>query len=426
MMTPEARGRPELFGFEFKEVTSTQMTMNCHDFLIIADDFSGACEVSLPWSDQGFLTQVSLGPTSDLPCNAHGVIAIDTNSRYLKPEDAYRRIQELTQELPDSTMIFKKIDSLWRGNLNAELRALIDAGYQLIIAGALPHLERSVKNGRPLVSGRPLSSTDAWQVEAQSAPETVTDLLSDIDTATTALSATEPFQDQLSIALNSTSAIIVDCSTEDDLFIIADAWLTLSSTYPQRDQRSILVGTGALNAALVSNLGDRAKQPQDITQKPSVLPGESTPYILGVVGSASGSSGQQLENAQKAGIPCAETINELPAPKRGAPVILRATRSETNPTTVLQQLKNQATAFLSEHPRTDLFLTGGETARVVLDELGVTSLAPVKQLEPGVVICSTPDGRLIGTKPGSFGNPDILTTALTTLRELRASLSQEQ
>lgn len=401
------------------------MAKKHQEFLILADDFSGSCEVSLPWSDHGFPTRISLGSAPGSPSGASRVTVMDTDSRYLEPADAHRRIQKLVQGLPQGTMIFKKIDSLWRGNLNAELGALTDAGYRLIIAGALPHMERSVKNGRPLVAGRPLSSTDAWQVEAAKAPETVTELLGDLDTATASLSDGKPLQDQLAAAANSASALIVDCATEDDLLGIADAWLTLRTTNPQQFQRSILVGTGALNTQLVSTLSRRSAPPQGMTLQAPAPPGGPARCILGVIGSASSPSGQQLELARKAGIPCSETINELPSPTPGAPVILRATRSGTDPTAVLRQLRKQATGFLAKHPGADLFLTGGETARAVLDDLGVTSLAPLKQLEPGVVICQAPDGRLIGTKPGSFGSPSILTTALTTLRELRAPLSQE-
>ncbi|MFT3876851.1 MAG: nucleotide-binding domain containing protein [Propioniciclava sp.] len=59
-------------------------------------------------------------------------------------------------------------------------------------------------------------------------------------------------------------------------------------------------------------------------------------------------------------------------------------------------------------PTADLILTGGETARAVLTALGVRSLRVVAEAEPGAVVSRTDGGRLIGTRPGSFGGPDSL------------------
>ncbi|MFG1954889.1 nucleotide-binding domain containing protein [Micromonospora sp. NPDC048830] len=55
-----------------------------------------------------------------------------------------------------------------------------------------------------------------------------------------------------------------------------------------------------------------------------------------------------------------------------------------------------------------LVLTGGETARAVLDRLGVARLRPVTARE-GAVLSRTETGRLVVTRPGSFGGPASLT-----------------
>ncbi|WP_344319552.1 nucleotide-binding domain containing protein [Streptomyces yatensis] len=64
----------------------------------------------------------------------------------------------------------------------------------------------------------------------------------------------------------------------------------------------------------------------------------------------------------------------------------------------------------------DLVLTGGETARRVLDALAVTELDPVGQVHHGAVHLSTPDGRSVVTRPGSFGDPDSLRQIVQALR----------
>ncbi|WAP54342.1 four-carbon acid sugar kinase family protein [Streptomyces sp. S465] len=72
---------------------------------------------------------------------------------------------------------------------------------------------------------------------------------------------------------------------------------------------------------------------------------------------------------------------------------------------------------VAAHPgAVDLVLTGGETARRVLDALAVTELAPVGQVHHGAVHLSTPDGRSVVTRPGSFGYPDSLRHIVRALR----------
>ncbi|MFD0477229.1 nucleotide-binding domain containing protein [Nonomuraea thailandensis] len=55
-----------------------------------------------------------------------------------------------------------------------------------------------------------------------------------------------------------------------------------------------------------------------------------------------------------------------------------------------------------------MVLTGGETARRVLDTLQVRELTPVGQIHHGAVHCHTPQGRSVVTRPGSFGDRDSL------------------
>jgi 4-hydroxythreonine-4-phosphate dehydrogenase len=71
----------------------------------------------------------------------------------------------------------------------------------------------------------------------------------------------------------------------------------------------------------------------------------------------------------------------------------------------------------------DLILTGGETAREVLDALGVRSLTPVVSVQHGAVVSLSDDGRLVGTKPGSFGDSDALVQLYSAIKDLRSSNS---
>ncbi len=68
-----------------------------------------------------------------------------------------------------------------------------------------------------------------------------------------------------------------------------------------------------------------------------------------------------------------------------------------------------------------LVVTGGETARLVLQTWGVTGLRLVKELEPGLPFSVTENWsrRLpVITKAGDFGNPQTLQHCRQFLRDL--------
>jgi 4-hydroxythreonine-4-phosphate dehydrogenase len=61
-----------------------------------------------------------------------------------------------------------------------------------------------------------------------------------------------------------------------------------------------------------------------------------------------------------------------------------------------------------------LVLTGGQTARAVLDALRGTHLEPLAVAQ-GAVTSRTDEGRLVITRPGSFGTPSSLAELTATL-----------
>jgi len=102
---------------------------------MIADDLTGRNDCALQWFRRGF--DVRLPELSALDgelASAGGrdsggkaqLIAVDTDSRYLSPAEAYRRVAGLVDRLKraDIDVWYKKIDSTLRGNLDAELAAM--------------------------------------------------------------------------------------------------------------------------------------------------------------------------------------------------------------------------------------------------------------------------------------------------------------
>jgi uncharacterized protein YgbK (DUF1537 family) len=264
--------------------------------LVVADDLSGAVEVASVLGAR----RIALG-------HADGDV-IDLDTRGLPPDEAAQRIRALRGRIT-----FKKIDSLLRGNVQAEIEALSG---EVIVAPALPVEGRTVRDGVLHVHG-----------VRQSTP---------------------PIE-------------LLDAETDEDLDAIVAA----------APETATLVGSAGLAAALGRRLG--------VTPLPRPTP-RDTPLLVGVGTRAADEQVKRLRDVE----------------------VIRGTAEEV--------ARRVAAA-----PRSDLVLTGGETARRTLDALGVTTLEAVAQIHYGAVQCRTPDGRHVTIRPGSFGGPDSLVEIVACL-----------
>ena len=116
---------------------------------LIADDLTGALDsaaeltglcgpVPLRWADGGKVT---------------GSLAMDTGTREASRDAAIDRVREVAPALRGADIAFKKIDSLLRGHVAAELAACMAAGgwQHVVLAPAFPAQGRITQGGRVLV-----------------------------------------------------------------------------------------------------------------------------------------------------------------------------------------------------------------------------------------------------------------------------------
>lgn len=114
------------------------------------------------------------------------VLVIDTDSRSCSADEAMSRVSHLAEQCRAMPVewIFKKVDSVLRGHVVAELASLLDAfGQQrALLIPANPALGRTIRNGRYFVDGRPLHETDfANDPEYPAQTSDVVDLLAGRD-----------------------------------------------------------------------------------------------------------------------------------------------------------------------------------------------------------------------------------------------------
>ncbi|BDH44568.1 hypothetical protein TUM12370_06120 [Salmonella enterica subsp. enterica serovar Choleraesuis] len=128
---------------------------------IIADDLTGANATAALLSTRGFTTLTCLD-SSDNKFDAYDVVSFSTDSRSIPPAEAYARVGKYLDIIdPANTLISKRIDSTLRGNLGAEVDAVIDRFPYLmaVVVPVYPSSGRICVGGSLLVDGIPLQNT---------------------------------------------------------------------------------------------------------------------------------------------------------------------------------------------------------------------------------------------------------------------------
>ncbi len=363
-------------------------------------------------------------------------------------------------------MLFKKIDSLWRGNVGAEVAALTDLGCHVLVAGALPQLRRTVVDGRPYADGVPLAGTGLWHAESASPPSRVADVLAQSSAQALDLAAVRSpdLAERLRQLFSGDDAVTVvaDGETEADLEAVVDALAQLE--YSAGGRGIVLVGTGGIAAVLAQTLRPGARAGASIgipvparnaqtsaegSGASQLTEGRAARPVLAVVGSASGAARRQLRELQAGGFVLVGlspeelrqpgTAAKLHGPggpgRRRAGGPDRRCRDGGSPRSRRDRQEPGALRFQSPGPAVarrhrraaadvvlpDLILTGGETAREVLERLGIRALEPLGAEQHGAVVSLADDGRLVGTKPGSFGDDLALLQLYHSIQSRRAS-----
>ena len=130
--------------------------------IIISDDLTGANDTAAQFSKYGLksITTWNSGEINAL-LKCYDVIAINTESRHINIEIAYRLLLNISKDVNnfcDTSIIYKKVDSTLRGNIGTELKGLYDVIRPDIIvyAPAFPKQGRTTIKGIQLVYGIPI------------------------------------------------------------------------------------------------------------------------------------------------------------------------------------------------------------------------------------------------------------------------------
>lgn len=140
------------------------MDKNAKSMIVIADDLTGANDTGVQFARRRLQTEVLLegSPLELSPGTA--IVVVDTNSRAIASEQAYRKVQEVAEQAHAAGFrhYYKKLDSTLRGNVGIELKAILDIGIHdfAFVMPAFPKTGRTTIGGQHLLQGIPLSATE--------------------------------------------------------------------------------------------------------------------------------------------------------------------------------------------------------------------------------------------------------------------------
>lgn len=416
--------------------------------LVIADDFTGALDTGVQFSQKGIPTQVLIYKDkgwSKAESNVQALV-VDTQSRHLDAEEAYRRVFDVCTQAKEMGVryFYKKTDSTLRGNIGAELSALMDACNikSLPFIPAYPEAGRTTKDGYQFVDGVPLDKTvfahdplnpieDAYipNIIRKQSQKTVYSIgVSDIDNA--------------SLLNDNQGIIVVDTVDEEDMVQISQSLIKqqgitgvagcagFAPYIPQlfsikTDTQSrkkhllkkpILVVCGSVNAMSLS----QAKYAEKMGIKSRIL---SPNDLIDSSYLDSLDYQDQVETAQKTLIEDGCYILKTADDKDDIIPIMEETKECTGEDiykTITTSVGSMVRDIMKGVEVGTLIIFGGDTALGIMQQLNSTAILPQHEVLPGIPISIMESdiysGALI-TKAGGFGKEATLMEIIKYIEE---------
>lgn len=429
---------------------------------VIADDLTGANDTGVQFARQGARTIVPLDWHDLTSLGRHAdVLVLCTNSRGLPAGVAAQRAKLAAQALRKARVpaIYKKIDSTFRGNVGAELDAILDI-YPVcitLLTPSFPPAGRAVINGTLTVDGTPVHRTSIGRDPVAPVRQ------SHLPTLLRAQSRRSIHHLPLEILRGrwpraarmirtwqptDGGVVVADAATPTDLRrlarLIAEEGLlgvaagsaglaaALSAVLPwgcrairrlSPVERPILLVVGSPNPTSIAQVADFGRR-----RSAAVICGEIREVLAGperfrreverVLGKASG----EILVGRDTVITLAQTSDSR---RRGRPARgqQRAALSPNASATLSEFLGRSARDLLRRARLGALVLCGGDIAVATCRSLRADGIILGGEVQAGV-----PWGRLVGgeypnlpvvTKAGGFGAPDVFRAAIRFLRHPR-------
>jgi uncharacterized protein YgbK (DUF1537 family) len=417
--------------------------------LVVADDMTGGGDTGAQFAKKGLRTLlVTPGIFAGRPADylKWDVLVVNTHSRAMGAAQARQAVAAILQrlDLKRFGVIYKKIDSTFRGNIGAEVDAILETSGLPVgfLTPAFPEMGRTVKDGILMVKGTPVAETEASRDPACPVQDSnLVNLLRrqssggiDLVDHRNVASALGSLREAVYRKQQAGAKILIfDGLERTDLEAIAEVGFGLQPL-------PLFIGSAGLAEAVASRFAEKTGP---TPAAPSAT--RSAAHALVVCGSASAVARRQLARmSQDTNFPCIEIRSSfaLQAPpdraaeegtirrtacdalRRGS-VILSVSPERTAASGVDDRRAAHAIAAalggiaayalagsgVAPHD-VALILTGGDTAMAVLAPLGIEGIEIGGELLEGIMAGRVKGGRFsdtqVVTKAGAFGQDDAL------------------
>lgn len=414
---------------------------------IIGDDLSGSNDTAVYFSKYGFSSCVINYPEGfQLESGFCEVLAISTNTRDSTPQEASEVAREVSKYLIHNGIdnIYKKIDSTFRGNIGAEVEAIM-ASMQIplaIICPTFPNLKRTVSDGYLYIEGILLEDTPFAQDPGCPVSEShLPDLLSrqtSFNVKSLSLNTVRQGTRAVTEALaefvkQGNCMVVADAITNNDLEILVSV---------NRDQLPpvLFCGSAGMSSVMLSS--------SKVFTKPKAPP------VLVIVGSVHPHNRKMMDAAVKAQVAGEIFIDpdrlndsdEVVMIQRdvermlqeGKNIILhtyqcaderKASRDRMKhhqyeereiPVRISKGLQDYATELLKQHLFSGIIVTGGSTALHILRGIEGAGVKMIEEMEVGLPYGTVIGGPLNGlgiiTKAGGFGTEGAFIEGIAYLK----------
>ncbi len=363
----------------------------------------------------------------DKPPVSSAVWVYDAETRHKTPEEAYRIVANAVSWAwkNGATHIYKKTDSALRGNVGAELQALLDASVEdnLIFAPAYPQTGRTTRGGIQYINRVPVAESefgmDPFEPVRHSS---VADIIHDTSSVPVVSSACGLDGD----ALSRGSIIAADAEKEEDLDLIAE--------YCGEKDLRIFAGCAGFARSLAKAFkveGSVFAQP-DVKLPVMVICGSRNPVSAGQMKAAESAGFARvgfdeeslLDNTYYHSARMAEDTSRWAEMFRESEMLILDVNSVktkdgcSDRNVVARNLAGAARELIDNIEIGTLFCTGGDSLVALIQELQVSSMDLVKELQPGVVLSRfvyRDRSYDIISKAGGFGESDLLLKIMGTV-----------
>lgn len=416
--------------------------------IILADDLTGASDTGVQYRKNGFhtivKTEYDTGGNNEWEwCKQYEIISINANTRFLDPESAYRRFYELAKQIDElhPEYIYKKIDSLFRGNPGTELDAVMDAtsATAALVVPSFPENGRKLVNGHLNAGGK--EGMDVVAFLGSSMKRIVAGIsLRDIGHGPDYLARVIERKQQ-----DGAEVLIIDAVSDEDLEIIRETSARLTG-------KIIYCGSAGFAKHLSNQKktdresGDCLNQPKNIlvvagTRQPKtahqlnvVSRMYQTPIVVFDVKKT-----ENLEMSRSEAECCAQKV--LRSEKDGNRLILLAVSSlfpEGNGTPQLgepdlirisEALGETVKSVYRDIKFQAIVTTGGDTSLQICNALRAEGIELIDEISAGIPIGrirgGDADGMVIVTKSGGFGSEDALIGIVKYLKRMSLILETD-